>query len=173
MKLEAVRHRAIAGVISLTVGAMLVMGATPAEAAPAPATIASSSVSAPPALTAAQIKGKIVAAQATLLSSEVKSVLTMGGYDLSAVKDASGRAFVRATALPVSHLNSLTAASGVCTNLVAAGVVALGAIALGVAAASGGLEIAGAFIAPEVLNLLAAAGNTYATVQGIIALYVC
>ena len=55
----------------------------------------------------------------------------------------------------------------------AAGVYALGAGALAAAAASGGLEIAGVFLAPEMLYMLSGVATSWSAVQGIVAAYVC
>jgi hypothetical protein len=61
-----------------------------------------------------------------------------------------------------------------CTVAVSAGLFAIGAAALGVLAVfSGGITVAGVFIAAETLGQLAAIAGSFAALEGFVALYVC
>ncbi|HEU5331165.1 MAG TPA: hypothetical protein VFU73_00325 [Actinocrinis sp.] len=61
-----------------------------------------------------------------------------------------------------------------CTVAVSAGLFAIGAAALGVLAVfSGGITVAGVFIAAETLGQLAAIAGSFAALESFVALYVC
>lgn len=122
--------------------------------------------------TNADLEEKIKDAQESLGSSGYEFVDTFNGYDLYAVTDGNGNASLRAVAEGVNP-ESEVSTFGACTIAVTAGVYALGAGLLAIAAASGGLTIAGMFLAPNILNLLAGVAGSFVGIQSIIAAYVC
>ncbi|WP_146134780.1 hypothetical protein [Actinopolyspora mortivallis] len=63
--------------------------------------------------------------------------------------------------------------SGACTWAVASAVYGMGAAALAAAAASGGLEVAGVFLAPEMLSQLSAVAGSFSAVYNFIGQHVC
>lgn len=114
---------------------------------------------------------KVSAARDSVSPGESVFVDTVNGYDLYLKEDAEGG--FRIVAADAGAEGDAAAAGGACTSLVAAGVYALGAGALAAAAASGGLEIAGVFLAPEMLYMLSGVAISWSAVQGIVAAYVC
>ena len=117
------------------------------------------------------LAGKVSAARSSVSPGESVFVDTVNGYDLYQKEDAEGG--FRIVAADAGAEGDADAAGGACTSLVAAGVYALGAGALAAAAASGGLEIAGVFLAPEMLYMLSGVAISWSAVQGIVAAYVC
>ena len=101
------------------------------------------------------LAGKVSAARSSVSPGESVFVDTVNGYDLYLKEDAEG------------GFRIVAADAG------ADGVYALGAGALAAAAASGGLEIAGVFLAPEMLYMLSGVAISWSAVQGIVAAYVC
>lgn len=144
----------------------------------APASAHSADTAAAPAGVAAsqaadtQLVADILAAQASLAPGERTLVTTVNGYGVYAQKDATGVTSVLASPEGINPGGGVHPLS-ICSNVVAAGVFALGAALLAAAALTGGLEIAGVFLSPFVLNMLAAAAGSYAAIETIIAAYVC
>ena len=99
---------------------------------------------------------------------------TVNGYDLYMQKDAAGTSSLLAVPLGVEPEVSGTAQSrSACVAAVTAALYALGAAVIAIAAETGGLEIAGVFLGPEVLNLIADAFGSVAAVEEIVAQFVC
>lgn len=105
------------------------------------------------------------------LSGESVFVGAVNGCDLYLKEDVEGG--FRPVAADDAAEGDVDAVGGVGTSVVAAGVYALGAGALVVAAVSGGLEIAGAFLASEMLYMLSGEAGSWSAVQGLVSLYVC
>lgn len=114
---------------------------------------------------------KVPAARDSIPPGESVFVGTVNGYDLYLKEDVEGG--FRPVAADDAAEGDVDAVGGVGTSVVAAGVYALGAGALVVAAVSGGLEIAGAFLASEMLYMLSGEAGSWSAVQGLVSLYVC
>jgi hypothetical protein len=98
------------------------------------------------------------------------------GIDVSVVK-INGRAVVESHPVAPTSTGSdddiVVQADGFCTWAVTAAVLGLGAVTLAALAASGGAEIAGVFIAPELLKDLSMAVGGAGSVEGLVGAYVC
>lgn len=124
---------------------------------------------------------RVNAAKASVSVGANRLVDTINGYDIYVAHNTTGfylQATTAGSSAPaVSNAthgtNGTVKLQSACSVAVASAVYALGAAALAAAAASGGLEVAGVFLAPEILSQLSAAASSFSAVEAIIAQYVC
>ncbi|OZG57785.1 hypothetical protein BTIS_1026 [Bifidobacterium tissieri] len=112
--------------------------------------------------------------QAALPNGGYEYIGSIDGFDIYAQKDPQGESSLRA--LPEGWTpdnGDEPQAYGACTVAVTAAVFGLGAAVIGLAATAGGLWVAGVFLSPQVLGLLAGAMGSYSAVEAIIAEFVC
>jgi|SRR5690625_3389909 len=163
---------------SLVAASLVVAGSMSASAAPLSQTQSAGSAD-------GQVEEQLDSVKQQLDAGESATLERVNGYELNAEKNDAGEVvFVANKAGAQQHTQSDSLSGqdeegskaysgGVCVHTVTAGVFALGAGVVAMAAASGGLVVAGVFLSPAVLNLLAGAMGSYSGIQAIVAAYVC
>ena len=113
--------------------------------------------------------------QSSLEQGERAYFTTVNGYDLYVQKDADAQTAILVVPAGVVPDDPDTPQMlSACTTAVTAAIFGLGAAVIGFVAALGTpITIAGVVIAPEVLNMLAAAMGSYSAVEALVSEFIC